>query len=292
MKLGFAGLGLMGRPMASNIVQAGFPLAAYSRSAGPREALERLGARTFGEAAELFDACDTVILMLADDCSTDAVLGRGTAGFGRQVRGKLIVNMGTHAPAWSKALETDLVAAGARFVEAPVSGSRGPAEAGELVAMLAGDPNGIEQLRPLLTHLCRETIATGPVPSAMACKISVNLYLIASVAALAEGMALAKKLGLDPDVFARVIGQGPLGSDVARAKLHKMIIRDFAPEASIRDVCKNACLVADTAATAKLDAQALGSARRLFEGVLQGGGSELDMAGVITAWDGEGKSDE
>jgi hypothetical protein len=99
------------------------------------------------------------------------VLARGTAQFGPRVEGKLIVNMGTHAPAWSKALEAELIAAGARFVEAPVSGSRGPAEAGELVAMLAGDPTGIEQLRPFLKHLCRQTVTTGAVPSAMACKI-------------------------------------------------------------------------------------------------------------------------
>jgi 3-hydroxyisobutyrate dehydrogenase len=288
MKLGFAGLGLMGLPMASNLIRAGVPLAAYNRSRGPCEALEQLGARTFHDAAGFFEACDTVFLMLADDRATDQVLGRGTTQFARRVRGKLIVNMGTHAPAWSKVLETELVAAGARFVEAPVSGSRGPAEAGELVAMLAGDARGIEQVRPLLEHLCRETVTTGAVPSAMACKIAVNLYLVASVAALAEATALANKLGLDPNLFAQVIGHGPLGSDVARAKLAKMISRNFAAEASIRDVCKNAGLVADAAATAKLDAQVLGSACRLFDGLLHSGGGELDMAGVITAWDGEG----
>jgi 3-hydroxyisobutyrate dehydrogenase len=288
MKLGFAGLGLMGLPMASNLLRAGFPLAAYNRSPQPREALERLGARTFCDPARLFETCDTVLLMLADDRATDDVLGRGTTQFGLRVRGKLIVNMGTHAPDWSKALETELQVAGARFVEAPVSGSRGPAEAGELVAMLAGDPTGIEQLRPVLARLCRQTVTTGAVPSAMACKIAVNLYLIASVAALAEATALAKKLCLDPDVFARVIEEGPLCSEVAKAKLVKMIGRDFAPQASIRDVCKNAGLVADTAGAAKLDAQVLGSARRLFDGVLQSGGADLDMAGVITAWDGEG----
>jgi 3-hydroxyisobutyrate dehydrogenase len=292
MKLGFAGLGLMGLPMASNLVRAGFPLSAYNRSRGARERLEQLGARTFGNPTEFFEACDTVILMLADDQATDEVLGRGTIEFSPRVRGKLIVNMGTHAPAWSKALEAELLAAGARFVEAPVSGSRSPAEAGKLVAMLAGDRRGIEELRPMLTHLCRETVTTGAVPSAMACKISVNLYLIASVAALAEATALARKLGLEMAVFAQVIGQGLLGSDVVRAKLPKMISRDFAAEASIWDVCKNAGLVADTAATAKIDAQVLGSARELFDSVLDSGGAKLDMAAVITAWDEEASSDD
>lgn len=287
MKLGFAGLGLMGLPMASNLVRAGFPIAAYNRSAGPRQTLERLGAQTFGDAAELFETCDTVLMMLADDRSTDHVLGRGTPAFGRRVHGKLIVNMGTHAPGWSKTLETELVAAGARFVEAPVSGSRSPAENGQLVAMLAGDPRGVEQLRPLLSHLCRETIVLGAVPNAMACKIAVNLYLIASVAALGEATALAMKLNIDPALFAQVIGDGPVGSEVARAKLPKMISREFSPQASLMDVCKNAGLVADTAAAAELNSPMLGSARQLFESALQSGGPDLDMAGVITAWDGE-----
>jgi 3-hydroxyisobutyrate dehydrogenase len=158
--------------------------------------------------------------------------------------------------------------------------------------MLAGDRRGIEELRPVLTHLCQETVTTGAVPSAMACKISVNLYLIASVAALAEATALASKLGLQMAVFARVIGQGPLGSDVARAKLPKMISRDFAPEASILDVCKNAGLVADTAASARIDAEVLGSARRIFDGLLHAGSAKLDMAAVITAWDEETSNDE
>jgi 3-hydroxyisobutyrate dehydrogenase len=117
----------------------------------------------------------------------------------------------------------------------------------------------------------------------MACKIAVNLYLIASVAALAEAAALAGALGLDGAVLERVIGSGPLGSDVSRAKLAKMVTGDFAPQAAIRDVCKNAALVAATAASAGLDASTLAAAKEQFDAVLAGGGGELDMAAVVTA---------
>lgn len=288
MRLGFAGLGLMGSPMAANLLRVGVELAVYNRSAAPREALRQLGARAFFDAAGLFSACDVVILMLADDAATDQVLGRGSADFARRVAGRLIVNMGTHAPSWSKALEEDILAAGGRFVEAPVSGSRGPAEAGQLVAMVAGEAEALDAVRPLLAPLCREVVVTGRVPSAMACKMAVNLYLIASVAALAEAAALAKMLGLDPALFEQVIGSGPLGSDVARAKLAKMVSGDFAPQAALRDVCKNAALVADAAAAAGMDATLLGSARQRFDAALGDGGGDLDMSAVIGAFEKKG----
>lgn len=290
MKTGFAGLGLMGLPMATNLVRAGIDLAAFNRSQRPRDALRQIGAETYDDPDAFFANCDCVILMLADDDAVDAVLGRRSWDFERRVEGKLIVNMGTHAPSWSKALQEDILAAGGRFVEAPVSGSRGPAETGELVALVAGDEEGIEQLRPLLSHLCREVIRTGAVPSAMECKMAANLYLIASVAALAEAATLAKRLDLPPEAFEQVIGSGPLGSQVSRAKLGKMMRGDFTPQAAVHDVCKNAALVADTAAAAGLDAQLLKVARGHFEAVLHNGGALLDMAAVITAHDGQGRA--
>jgi 3-hydroxyisobutyrate dehydrogenase len=288
MRLGFAGLGLMGAPMAANLLRAGFDLAVYNRSAPPREALRALGARAFSDAGGLFAACDTVVLMLADDRATDQVLGRGSVDFAPRVAGKLIVNMGTHALDWSKSLEDEILKVGGRFVEAPVSGSRGPAEAGQLVAMVAGEAEDVDAVRPLLAPLCREVVETGQVPMAMACKMAVNLFLIASVAALAEAAALATRLELDLSIFEQVIGRGPLGSDVARAKLSKMTSGDFAPQAAIRDVCKNAALVAEAAAAAGLDAALLGVARKRFEDVLRSGRADLDMAAVVLASDEEG----
>jgi 3-hydroxyisobutyrate dehydrogenase len=273
----------MGLPMASNLLKAGLTLGAYNRSLAAREALEQLGARTFDQPAELFETSDCVFLMLADDGATDTVLGRGTPDLRLRVAGKLIVNMGTHAPGWSKRLEEDVLCAGGHFVEAPVSGSRGPAEAGELVAMLAGQPDDVEQVRELIGPMCRDVVVTGAIPTAMACKMAVNLYLIATVAALAEALSLARGLGLEDGLFSRVIGSGPLGSEVARTKLLKMTSKDFAPQAAIRDVCKNAALVGAAATAMGFDAGLLGVARRRFEAAAEHGNADLDMAAVIAA---------
>ena len=98
--------------------------------------------------AEVFERAPVVLAMLANGAAIDATLGRGTAGFAPLVAGRTLVHMGTTAPAYSRGLEADVRAAGGRYVEAPVSGSRGPAQAGELVAMLAGSPDAVAARPP------------------------------------------------------------------------------------------------------------------------------------------------
>lgn len=288
MTLGFAGLGLMGQPMALNLLRAGHDLIVYNRSPAPSAFLHRHGARVAADAADLFAACDIVILMLADDLATDAVLGRGRDDFAARIRGKLVINMGTHRPAYSEALQSEIKAMGGSFVEAPVSGSRGPAEAGTLVAMVAGEDAPVARAVPLLAAMCGEIVPLGPVPSAMAMKMAVNLYLLATVAALAEATNLAKSLGLDLARFRAVVGKGQLGSPIAAAKLDKMVSGDFSPQAKIRDVCKNAALVVATARGAEIAAPLLAESRRLFDLAQDRGAADLDMAAVITAFDEAG----
>lgn len=288
MALGFAGLGLMGRPMAFNLLRAGHALTVYNRSPEPLALLHSHGARIAADVDELFAASDIVILMLADDAAVDAVLGRGADAFAARVRGRLVINMGTHRPAYSERLEEEIRAAGGSFVEAPVSGSRGPAEAGTLVAIVAGEEEAVARAAPILAAMCREIVPLGAVPSAMAMKMAVNLYLVASVAALAEAANLAKSLGLDLARFRAVVEKGQLGSAVAAAKLAKMAGGDFSPQARIRDVCKNAALVAGAADDAASPAPLLAESRRLFDRALDRGAADLDMAAVVTVFDRTG----
>jgi len=274
----------MGAPMAANLCRARSDIAVYNRSAAPRQSFSALGARVVVDPEALFALCDTVILMLADDMATDFVVDRNGPGFRRRVAGRLVINMGTHSPTYSLGLEADIRSAGGAFVEAPVSGSRFPAETGELVAMLAGDTDAVERARPLLEPMCREAIVIGAVPCAMVMKLAVNLYLIATVAALAEAANLARRLGLDLDLFRRILESGPLASRVSTAKLDKMVSGQFSPQAAIRDVCKNAALVAEAASEAGAEAALLGESRRLFDTAFAAGNGELDMAAVVMAF--------
>lgn len=288
MRLGFAGLGLMGTPMAANLCRSGVRLTVYNRSPEKAAPLVALGAERAPTPAHLFAASDAVILMLADDAAVDAVLDRGGPDFAGHVRGRLIINMGTHAPDWSRQLARDVTDAGGVFVEAPVSGSRGPAETGDLVAMLAGPAEAVAKAKPVLAPMCRDLLAVGEVPSAMALKMAVNLYLVGSVAVLSEAAHFAARSGVELAHLAAVIGEGPLGSGVARAKLAKMIGRDFTPQAAIRDVVKNARLIGESAAAAGADAPLLAVSRGRFELASAMGSDELDMAAVLTTYERRG----
>src|SRR5512138_942215 len=163
MALGFLGLGVMGRPMAANLVAAGHDLVVWTRSGVPLA-----GARfASGGPAQVFAEAGTVFLMLANAEAIDSVLGPHVAG-------RLVVHMGTTSPDYSADLGRRIRSAGGRYVEAPVSGSKGPAEAGQLVAMLAGEDQDLAGVRPLLAPLCRETFDCGPVPNALLMKLAVN----------------------------------------------------------------------------------------------------------------------
>jgi 3-hydroxyisobutyrate dehydrogenase len=205
----------------------------------------------------------------------DAVLGRGTPEF--------LVPMGTTSPEYSAGLQADVLAAGGRYVEAPVSGSRLPATAGELVAMVAGDPAAVAEVRPLLAPMCREVVECGPVPQALTMKLAVNLFLISLVTGLAEATHFAARQGLDLDLLRGVLDAGPMASAVSRVKGEMLARRDFAAQASLRDVLMNNRLIAEAARAAGIATPVLDACHLLYgEALAQGHGGE-DMAAVVRA---------
>ena len=282
-RIGFIGLGSMGEPMALNLVRAGTPLLVWNRSPAKARVLAAAGAALAADAGEVFAKTAIVIVMLADDRAIDAVLDRDGADFSSRVRGRTIVHMGTTAPAYSRALEADIGAAGGHYVEAPVSGSRKPAEAGQLVAMLAGDGAAVAAVRPLLAPMCRETIICGAVPSALLMKLSVNLFLISMVTGLAEAVHFADRHGVDPDLLLAALNASPMASDVSRVKAPKLIGRDFTPQAAIADVLKNNRLIADAARAADIASPLLDVCHALYQETLALGHGGVDMVAVLRA---------
>jgi 3-hydroxyisobutyrate dehydrogenase len=276
--VGFLGLGIMGEPMARNLAAAGVPVVGWSRT--PRQVP---GVSLAARPADVFARARIVLVMLAGSEAIDEVLGRGRPGFAELVRGHTTVHMGTTAPQYSAALRDDVVAAGGRYVEAPVSGSRTPAVAGELVAMLAGDPDAVKEVRPLLAPMCREVVECGPVPQALLMKLSVNLFLISMVTGLAEATHFAQRHGLDLDLLRGVLDAGPMASGVSRVKVEKLVSRDFTVQASIRDVLMNNRLIADSARAAGIASPLLDECHRLFGEALALGHGAEDMAAVVRA---------
>jgi len=280
MNIGFVGLGAMGLPMAQNLLAAGIPLRVFNRTPERYAALVPLGAIHARDIDELCAGVNIVLFMLLDERAVDAVMGRGTDAFGDRVRNRTWVNLGTTSPGYSQALAQDIEASGGQYVEAPVSGSSGPAAMGQLVGMMAGPPDVVETVRPLLAHLCRQVFECGPVPNALRMKLAVNHYLITMVVALAESVHAARAAGVDLDQFRQIVDAGPMSSDVSRTKLAKMVSGDFSAQAAIRDVTTIARLVMSQAQGAGVVAPMITHCASLYQDAMAGGGGDLDMAAV------------
>lgn len=281
--VGFIGLGTMGAPMALNLVRAGTPLVVWNRTGDRCRPLHHAGAAVASSAADLCSRCETIILMLENDTATDAVLCRHSPDFASRVAGRTIVSMGTVSADYSKHLSDDIRNAGGRYVEAPVSGSRKPAEAGHLVGMLAGDPEDCARLRPILAPICKEIFDCGAVPAALHMKLAVNTFLIAMVTGLAEAAHFAARHDLDMSRFTDILNAGPMASDVSRVKIGKLAQHDFTRQAGISDVLKNNRLVVEAARDAGLASPLMDACLSLYSETEDLGFAEEDMISVIRA---------
>ena len=283
MSVGFIGVGHMGLPMALNMVRAGTPLTVWNRSRDKAELVAEVGATVAQSPAHVFRDARTVFLMLANGTVIDEVLERGTPRFAQMVAGRTLVHMGTTEASYSERLSEDTTSAGGRYVEAPVSGSRRPAEVGRLVGMVAGPDASVDAVLPLLAPMCATTVKCGEVPNATRMKLAVNLFLITQVTGLAEAFHFAENNGLDLETFRSVLDSGPMASDVSRLKLEKLMDGDFEVQASIRDVHYNSRLVADAARRAGVSSPVLNTCRDLFAEAERLGHGHADMVAVLRA---------
>jgi 3-hydroxyisobutyrate dehydrogenase len=281
--IGFIGLGVMGSPMALNMVRAGDRLIVWNRTPEKCRPLARAGATVANSAAGVFAATRIVFLMLANEEAIDAVLTRGSSGFAERVGGHVIVHMGTTSARYSQTLQREIHAAGGAYVECPVSGSRTPAENGELIAMLAGETDAVDQVRPLLAPMCRDAMVCGAVPNALLMKFAVNIFLITTVTGLAEAVHFAEQHGLDLEKFRSIVDAGPMASAVSRTKVEKMVHGDFSVQAAIFDVLKNNRLIAEQAELSNVSSPLLDVCHALFGETLNLGHTHLDMAAVLFA---------
>lgn len=282
-EIGFVGLGVMGQPMALNLAKAGTKLVVWNRSAAAADRLREAGAVVAATVDEVFARTRIVILMLVNETVLDEVLRRGTPDFAKLVSGHIVVSMGSNPPGYSRGLAADIHNAGGRYVEAPVSGSRKPAETAQLVGLLGGDAETVAEVRPLLMPMCRETILCGPVGNALLMKLTVNLYLCTMLAGLAEAAHFAENNGLDLETFQAAIDSGPMASDLTRVKIPKLIARDFSVQAATADAFNSTKLIAEAARAASMASPILDLCRTLYGESVELGNGRLDMVSVIKA---------
>jgi 3-hydroxyisobutyrate dehydrogenase len=281
--IGFIGLGAMGEPMAASLIKAGVPVMVWNRSADKMRPLVAAGATPARTAREVFLACPTVALMLANGAAMDEVLERGSRAFADLVAGRTLISMATTDPAYSVGLDWDVRQAGGTYVEAPVSGSRTPAELGRLVAMVAGDSEAVEAIRPVLAPMCSQVIFCGAPPSALLMKLAVNHFMIVMVTGLVEAFAFADKRGLDLERLGQILDASPMASDVSRVKIAKLVRRDFSRQAAISNVLESTRLITEGAASTHAEAPLIGVCHKLHARAADDGLGEADMIAVWRA---------
>jgi 3-hydroxyisobutyrate dehydrogenase len=283
-EVGFIGLGVMGQPMASNLLRARTRLVVWNRSREKCEPLRDLGASVAADVAEVFERANTVILMLFDRVAIDTALRRGTGDFARLVKDRTVVNMSSIAPDDSRALGRDIVGAGGQYVEAPVSGSRVPAERGELVGMLAGDTDVVLGIRPLLSPTCHVQVFCGSdFGRALQMKLAVNLFLLVMANGLVEAVHFADRNGLKRQDLEAVLNAGPMASALSRIKLAKLVAGDFGRQAGIADALNSTRLITDAAQQSGATCDLIRVCRAQFEETSALGHDTLDMIAVLHA---------
>lgn len=280
--IGFVGLGGMGRPMAARLVEAGFTVRVYNRTRGPEKALAKLGATACISPADCADGADVVITMLSDAEALASVLeGRDgvLATFSRKHRKPrpVLVDMSTIGRKAAIAAGERAEKHGARFVDAPVSGSVRPARSGELVALMGGSLRSIERVRPVLAVLCKKLIHAGGVGQGQALKVVLNGVGAHHFVAFTSMLALGERAGLARDVLLDAFTTGAFATPSYAGKRDKVLARDFTPDFALALALKDGTLNAALQDEVGLHLPVLRAILRDIEAGVAKGLGELDL---------------
>jgi 3-hydroxyisobutyrate dehydrogenase-like beta-hydroxyacid dehydrogenase len=281
MKLGFVGLGIMGQPMALNLLKGGHALTVWNRTAAACASLREAGAVVAAKPADVAAACDITFAMLADPGAALAV-ACGPDGIGEGLgNGKGYVDMSTVDAATSARISVAVVARGARFLEAPVSGSRLPAEQGALVILAAGDKSLYDDAAPALDLMGRKRLYLGEVGRGAQMKLIVNQVMGGMMAAFCEGLAVARVTGLQPADLLAVLDAGALANPMFRGKGPRMLDDDFAVAFPLKHMGKDLRLARALAVEMGARLPVLAAADDSFARALAAGDGELDFSVLL-----------
>jgi 2-hydroxy-3-oxopropionate reductase len=229
-KIGFIGLGIMGRPMAKNLMKAGYELVLHNRSPEKAEELANEGnATASGSPREVAEACDIVITMLPDSPDVEAVVA-GEGGVLEGIRdGALLVDMSTISPVVTEELSEKVREKGASMLDAPVSGGDVGAIEGALSIMVGGSEEDFERARPLFDVMGKVATHVGPIGAGQVVKACNQIVVALTIEAVSEALVLGSKGGVLPEKLVEALSGGLAGSAVMEAKKEKFFSHDFEP---------------------------------------------------------------
>lgn len=229
MKVGFIGLGIMGKPMCKNIVKAGHDVCFYSRHADVVAELEALGAKGKANAAEVASESEVVITMVPNSPQVrEVALGENGIVSGGK-KGLVVIDMSSIDPVETRSIGAELAKHGIEMIDAPVSGGEPKAIDGTLSVMAGGKEELIEKYRPLLSTMAASVVRCGDLGAGNVAKLANQIVVACNIAAMSEALAFSKKMGSDPSLIYQAIRGGLAGSTVLDAKAPMVLSRNFKP---------------------------------------------------------------
>lgn len=230
-RIGFIGLGLMGKPMARNLLKKGFPLTVHSRSQAPVDAVVAQGATAACSPAEVAAQCDIIITMVPDSPDVRAVVEGPGGIFDAARKGSVIVDMSTIAPAVARDLAAKAAARGVAMLDAPVSGGEIGAINGTLSVMVGGDASALERVRPVLNAVGNpeRVVHIGPAGAGQVCKACNQICIGGALASVSEAFAIARRAGIDPAKVREALLGGFAASRVLEVHGERILKGNYVP---------------------------------------------------------------
>nr|CAD1824266.1 unnamed protein product [Ananas comosus var. bracteatus] len=282
-RVGFLGLGIMGSPMALNLLKAGCDVTVWNRTKSKCDHLISLGAKYGSSPAEVTSSCNVTFAMLADPGSA-LVVACGTNGAAEGMGpGKGYVDVSTVDGATSKLINKHIKDTGGSFLEAPVSGSKKPAEDGQLIFLTAGDASLYETVAPLLDIMGKSRFYLGDVGNGAAMKIVVNMIMGSMMASFSEGLLLSEKVGLDPNVLIEVVSQGAISAPMYSVKGPSMVKAAYPTAFPLKHQQKDLRLALGLAESVSQPIPIAAAANELYKVAKSRGLSDQDFSAVIEA---------
>ena len=281
MKIGFIGLGIMGRPMALNLKAAGHTLAVPERASLTAEL--RAAATVLPSSEAVAAASEVVILMVPDTQDVEAALfGAGGAAAGLKP-GSLVIDMSSISPIETKAFAEKIAALGCEYVDAPVSGGEVGAKNAALTIMAGGTEAGFARAKPLFEVMGKNITHVGPVGAGQTCKVANQIIVALTIQAVGEALTFARKAGADPAKVRQALMGGFAASRILEVHGERMIARSFAPGFRIRLHQKDLSLALSAAREMGMALPNTAIAQQMFSTVVAQGGADQDHSALVRA---------
>lgn len=272
----------MGLPMAQRLLDAKFELVAYNRTREKLALLQASGATTAEEPQAAIAESECIILMLTDANAIRNVLLSDSSK--QQLAGRTVIQMGTIAPAESKAIAAEVVGFGGDYLEAPVLGSIPQAEAGELIVMVGSTPEQFQQWSTLLQNFGPEPILIGPVGTAAAVKLALNQLIASLTTAFALSLGFIRRQGVDVNSFMQILRNSALHAPTFDKKLQRMVERNFSnPNFPTKHLLKDTNLFIDEAKSVGLNISSINGVQKILAMALELALADCDYSSLYNA---------